>query len=458
LIFKRLHESIQTFFFFYINSLEKKNKTQKTKKKKHKDEQYSESDESVGVNPISMLSNGFSNVFYSIGKFFSSFIAPDDSMRKKRQKRRRNNYSTQGRLTTEKVEPQSKRPKRENEQLPVWYYPNFLSSHNDATPSTSEHPFSSTTSLLSSWEQQSFNDDGDDVDEEIESTTTYTDVTTARATPYDFFEMFTQFFTTGRRDTSPLVAKRTRKQKYNNYQLWRLLPATDDNIAYLDEFRLASDGSKVHWLSLPSIKAINDVIVPPEYVDSFTEFLNDGDIEYDVKIRNVQHAMIFENQRLNKKELMEVTALNGHPLTWFRYHTTKDIQSYYDFLKRKYSKYIDLIQMGWSFNGKPLTIVKVSYQSHRNRYGTKRKPAIFLLSGISSHIWLPIACSNYILNALVTNIENNDAFGSLIRKFDWYVLGPLNVDGYDYAMTYDRLWSKTRSQHVTKDDGFFSNA
>lgn len=340
-------------------------------------------------------SNFITRVFSSITSFFSSLF---------------NGFSEP---STAKVD--LKRPKRENGEQFSWFDDDL----------TTIPPFSNDEVLT----------------------------TTSRAMPYDFFGMFSNLMPTGRRESpfnlnpSPMMRK-----KYTNYQLWRIFPTSSDDLSHLDDFRMSEEGSKVHWLKPPSLHGSSDVIIPPEYLENFKEFLKDGGIKFSVKLRNIQHAIRFENLRLNRRQQIETEILNGHPLTFYHFHPSKDIFAYYGHIKRTYPNFVELIPLGFSYNSKPLTIVKIATSKNL------RKPGIFILSGTSPHMWLSIASSLHILNNLVTNAASNDSFGAMIRKYDWYVLSLLNVDGYDHTMTYDRLWMKTRSQHLNENDGIFSTA
>jgi len=426
--------------------------------------------------PTNFITDGLQSIFSYVGSVFPSFPYFDFGIndtrtplkRKTKQRKKRNNYDGETYLkvketieTTEKPESQFKRPKRENEKLP-WYFPTFLYVHNDA--GSTEQLSSSSNKWHLPWDDSSNekynNVEVEDITERhaIETITKEEmDKTTPKAMPYDFFEMISKLLATRKKESKSIISKRIRKKGYNNYQLWRLFPMAKDDVKYLNEFRISTNGRKIHWLKNINIKDSTDVVVPPNYVNSFKDFLSEGEIKHSVRIRSIQHAIKFENPRLNKRDQIELELINGHPLTWYRYHTFRDIQLYYDYLKRKYPSFIELIQIGWSFNGKPLTVVKVSYPK-QTLYDTK-KPAIFILSGTSPHTWLPIACSTHILNSLVTNIANDDSFGRMIRKFDWYILSLLNPDGYDYSMTVDRLWQKSRSrQFISTDETFISSA
>lgn len=394
--------------------------------------------------------DGVSSMFSTIGRFFSSFTGMGGSTRVP--------PSVEDLSTTEKAEQQSKRPKRENEPLP-WYQPSFLFSDDD---NDDEKVFSSTTHrnwLQSPWLQ--IDDDDNEIATEIPLTTTTEDSTlmsSSEKPSYSFLEMVTQYISPRKRATNlKSKVKKLRRKKYDDYELWRILPKSKDDINTIQEFKMSREGTEIHWLKGPSSRGISDVVVPPDYVENFKDFLTENDIKFDVKVRDIQHAIQFENPRLNKRDQIELEVINGHPLTWYRYHHYRDIQAYYEYLKRKFPEYTELIQLGWSFEGRPLTVVKVSYPGNgkedprllkEHRSTPSKKPAIVIQSGLEAHEWLPIACSTYILNNLVNDIESNSTLGQMIRKVDWYFMPVMNPDGYDYSIHYDRLWQKTRSKHL----------
>lgn len=277
-------------------------------------------------------------------------------------------------------------------------------------------------------------------------------------------DMVSQYFSTSprRKELSaekPLSVK-LRRKKYDGYQLWRISTSSKDEAGFLEDLKLSSEGTKFHWLKGPSTKGVTDVVVPPDYIENLKELLSDNDIKFDVRMRNIQHAIQFENPRLNKRDQIELEVVHGHPLTWYRFHPYKDILSYFDFLKRKFADYVELIQIGWSFEGRPLTVVKVSHPdndavSKLPERPRRRKRAVFIQSGLEAHEWLPIACSTFVLNSVIGSIGSNDTAGDIARKVDWYFMPVVNIDGYDYSMGYDRLWQKTRSKHFPAT-GFWS--
>ncbi|CRK96892.1 CLUMA_CG010354, isoform A [Clunio marinus] len=337
----------------------------------------------------------------------------------------------------------------------AWYQPSFLFSNDN------DEAFSSTTHR--NWMEFPWQPNEDD---EIESITTVNPVTippvtssTEETKTSNFFNIFTNFLPSSKNEKLKVKPRvKNRRVNYDDYQLWRLSTKTKEESKVLEDYKISDKGMNVHWMKGPSTRGFTDVVVSPEYVESFKDFLDDNDIQFDVKIRDLQHAVEYENPRLTKRDQIELEVMNGHPLTWYRYHHYRDIHSYLDYLKRKYPEFVELIQLGWSFEGRPLTVVKVSYPYDDSNNISRPfrnffiKPGIFIQSGLEAHEWLSIASATYILNNLIMNINSNDTLGETIRGADWYVMPVLNPDGYEYSMNYDRLWQKTRSKHSQSSD------
>lgn len=69
-------------------------------------------------------------------------------------------------------------------------------------------------------------------------------------------------------------------------------------------------------------------------------------------------------------------------------------------------------------------------------------PAIFVEANIHAREWIASATSTFLINALLYSEE--DDIVELSMNVDWYIIPVLNVDGYAYSWTANRLWRKTR--------------
>lgn len=42
--------------------------------------------------------------------------------------------------------------------------------------------------------------------------------------------------------------------KYDDYQVWRVMPSTQAHVDFLREYKTSSDGEKIHWLKGPAMR------------------------------------------------------------------------------------------------------------------------------------------------------------------------------------------------------------
>jgi murein tripeptide amidase MpaA len=209
-------------------------------------------------------------------------------------------------------------------------------------------------------------------------------------------------------------------------------------------------------------------------VQIFKDFLDDESITQEVVIRDLQKVVEYENPRMTKREQIETEAIQGHPMTFYRYHRYADMLKYLDFIQRKFSKHVELVHIGRSYEGRPLIVVKLTFPSSSDepepriknyRKGSKRKekrsekPAVFIEAGAHAREWVTSASGLWIVDKLLRVIDNNEtAEMDALKAVDWFIMPLLNPDGYEFSHEYDRMWTKTRSLYSDKPTGIISTA
>uniref|UniRef100_A0A182YQ50 Peptidase M14 domain-containing protein n=1 Tax=Anopheles stephensi TaxID=30069 RepID=A0A182YQ50_ANOST len=249
---------------------------------------------------------------------------------------------------------------------------------------------------------------------------------------------------------------------YSNYQLWRIFVHTEEQLQRLEDYRQSPQGVRLHWWSNPSLVRPADVLVPPGVKgDSLREFLDEEGLRYEPTIRDVGQAIAYENPRLTRREQMQMELRNGHPLTWYRYHRYGDIVKFMHYLQRRFPQRVQLLHIGRSYEGRPVTVVRVSFATHRpkrSRKPAKKRPAIFVEAGARGNQWIGPAVATWLLNRLVDVPETLQGANSTpssetvdlktVQSYDWFILPVLNPDGYEYSHRHDRMWSKNRSNQT----------
>lgn len=182
-----------------------------------------------------------------------------------------------------------------------------------------------------------------------------------------------------------------------------------------------------------------------------------------VTVWNAAQAILYENPDQSRVERAHTRRAQGHPLTWQRYHRYADIVRFLEHTERTHPDTVELLHVGRSFEGRPLTVVRIAAppppppsqhrqhsgrMSRRHRSPAAKRAAVFIEAGAHGREWIAPAAATWIVRQLVAAIGANDTLGESLRLVDWYVLPVLNPDGYEYAHQYDRFWAKTRSKHA----------
>ncbi|XP_053639048.1 carboxypeptidase B-like [Cherax quadricarinatus] len=174
-----------------------------------------------------------------------------------------------------------------------------------------------------------------------------------------------------------------------------------------------------------------DLLTPPAAVQKVREVFSEYNLTYQEVINDLQSAI---NEEHNGEDEFFSWNRPAHPMTWQKYHSSQDMNLYLDYLQSQYPDLVTIMDIGLSFENRPLRVAKVSN-------GTN-KPAVWIDGGIHAREWVSSATAMYILHRLVEfSWEEPD----LISNFDWYIMPMSNPDGYEYSRHHDRLWRKNRS-------------
>ncbi|XP_020278332.1 carboxypeptidase B-like [Pseudomyrmex gracilis] len=237
----------------------------------------------------------------------------------------------------------------------------------------------------------------------------------------------------------------TNRINYRNYQLIRVFPNTESHVVDLHDLRDAEPEDVKFW-SFPNLNRTTDIIVSPDLVADVKDYLRDKKIDFKVLISDVQKTISFQNPKMSKEQRDDLVTNQGHTMTWKRYHRYGDIVRYLEYLASRYPKIVELTTIGHSYEGQPIKMAKVSTGLKKDG---ERKPAIWIDAGMHGREWIGIAVATYILSQLV---ERNSTYSKLLDNSDWMILPVANPDGYEYTHIGDRLWRKTRSNHVESQE------
>jgi len=123
---------------------------------------------------------------------------------------------------------------------------------------------------------------------------------------------------------------------------------------------------------------------------------------------------------------------------WQSYHDYTEIKDWLHKISKDCENLCELINIGKSFEEKPLEIIKIGYPG-------VDKPSIWIDGGIHAREWISPAVATYIIEKLIKERNSNKVISQLLRTYDWYIHPLVNPDGYNYTWQANRYWRKTRS-------------
>uniref|UniRef100_A0A5F9C9G0 Carboxypeptidase O n=1 Tax=Oryctolagus cuniculus TaxID=9986 RepID=A0A5F9C9G0_RABIT len=124
-----------------------------------------------------------------------------------------------------------------------------------------------------------------------------------------------------------------------------------------------------------------------------------------------------------------------------KYHSMEEIYQWMNQISEKYTDVVTQHFLGMTYETRPMYYLKISQPS------SNPKKSIWMDCGIHAREWIAPAFCQWFVKELLQNYKNDLRISRFLRNLDFYVLPVLNIDGYIYSWTTDRLWRKSRSLH-----------
>lgn len=192
--------------------------------------------------------------------------------------------------------------------------------------------------------------------------------------------------------------------------------------------RLYENDDTLDFWTLPALDGYTDVMVPPEYLIKIEKYLHLNNIPYATMMENV--GEIIAEQRKKNLRNQKLGIMN-----WDDYQTLEVINNWLQELSSQYPHLMSIQSIGNSTEGRPIYLAKVST-------GGNGKPALFIDATIHAREHISAATVTFIINEVVVNSHK---YTDLLEKVDLYIIPIINVDGYEFTFTSNRMWRKTRS-------------
>ncbi|XP_072021622.1 carboxypeptidase B-like [Amphiura filiformis] len=227
------------------------------------------------------------------------------------------------------------------------------------------------------------------------------------------------------------VASASAVKNYGGYQVLRVVPQDMEQLQRLHDLYSLLEDTVDFWKEPTRLNQPVDIMVGPNLVKDVKIELSRRGLDFSIFVEDVQTNI--NNERctdcVNTKAGFDYTI----------YHTSKEISQWVTDMARDHG-IVTEINIGKSDEGRDIKAVKISSG------GSKR--VIYIQGGIHAREWISPATMMYMANEMVTMYGVDSTVTAMVDNYDWYIVPSLNVDGYDYTWTNDRMWRKNRQPNT----------
>lgn len=218
-------------------------------------------------------------------------------------------------------------------------------------------------------------------------------------------------------------------QTYHSHQVLRCHPTTAEQLDQLHDLGEKSDWD--FWQEPRRIGGPVDIFVTPLNKRDITSTLSGLGVECKVMIEDVQTLIDKEKKLAARKDT-----------NWFEnYHTWEEVHAWTEDLAKEFPDLAKTSVIGKTYEGRDIQILTMSTDPSAN------KPTLWFDAGIHAREWIAVPTVSYIADTLLrgygTPTGSNSTY--LLDTYDVIVCPIINVDGYEYTWSEDRMWRKTRS-------------
>ncbi|XP_069792297.1 carboxypeptidase O [Narcine bancroftii] len=152
-----------------------------------------------------------------------------------------------------------------------------------------------------------------------------------------------------------------------------------------------------------------------------------------VLTENIQDLL--DHQIPSDNELLHSPRVHSYT----KYHTMAEIYAWMDQMKETHKDLVTKHHLGVTYQNRTMYFLKISRKSD------KPKKIIWMDCGIHAREWIAPAFCQWFVKEVLETYTANPKMDRFLQNIDFYVLPVLNIDGYIYSWTKDRLWRKSMS-------------
>lgn len=218
------------------------------------------------------------------------------------------------------------------------------------------------------------------------------------------------------------------KLQYTNYKLVEVQIETTAQIRQLS--RWYEQGQDDFVFSEEPRREVSSVkiVINPQRVEEFKIVAKTLRFKVEILSNNFQEILDQEQVASDNN------AINA-AINWSQYWPLEAHYAWLDELVAQYPNIVTPFSIGNSHEGRPIRGITISYKSGN--------PNVFIESNIHAREWITSATATWIINELLTS--NDTTVRDIAENVNWHIIPILNVDGFVFTHTNQRLWRKTRT-------------
>ncbi|KFO86026.1 Carboxypeptidase B, partial [Buceros rhinoceros silvestris] len=220
---------------------------------------------------------------------------------------------------------------------------------------------------------------------------------------------------------------------FEGQKVFRVIPQNDEQVEIINS--LARNMQVDFWQpdSVTLVRPKMQVDFRVEADESFEveDFLKESGVDYRVLIDNLQAAL---DAQFDSK-----ARTSTH--SYEKYNTWETIEAWTADIAAQNPDLVSRSVIGETYEGRPMYLLKVG------KSGSNKK-AIFMDCGFHAREWISPAFCQWFVKEAVETYGKDTVVTTLLNSLDFFVLPVLNIDGYVYTWTNNRMWRKTRSKNA----------
>ncbi|XP_073491040.1 carboxypeptidase O-like [Aquarana catesbeiana] len=228
------------------------------------------------------------------------------------------------------------------------------------------------------------------------------------------------------------------KVEYNGDQVLQIIPQTTKHAKYVQELTQnwqldlwrPNDPERIHTGQEVHVQ------IPSSHLNEIKNTLLQYNIPYSVLINDVQQ--LIDAKTVYKKN-MKPMSLDTFDYT--KYHPIDEIYKWSHQIQEAYPDLVTLNILGSTYESRPIYYFKIGLPSKKN------KKVLWMDCGIHAREWISVAFCQWFIRELLEHHNSNKVIKKTLENADLYIVPVINIDGFVYSWTTDRLWRKTRSPH-----------